>query len=62
VDRVERLIFEDRVEDFVFVVTAERRLAEQHLVDEDTEGPPVDCSTVSLFEDDLEISNRLQFV
>lgn len=53
VDRVQRLVFQDGVEDFILVVTAEGRLTQEHLVDEDTKGPPVDCPSVSLLEQDL---------
>ena len=52
-DRVERLVLQDGVENFVLVVTAERRLPEEHLVHEDAERPPVDCATVPLLEQDL---------
>jgi len=53
VDRVERLIGENGVVDFVFVFTAEGRLLEEHLVDEDTKRPPVDRTTVLLIEENL---------
>lgn len=53
VDRVERLVFEDGVEDLLLVVALERALTEEHLVDEDAKGPPVDRATVALLEEDL---------
>ena len=52
-DGVERLIFEDGVEDFVLVVTAEGGLPEKHLVHQHTKRPPIDGSAVTLFEEDL---------
>jgi hypothetical protein len=48
VDRVEGLICENGVVDFVFVLAAEGRLLQQHLVDQDTKGPPVDRSAIFL--------------
>lgn len=48
VNRVQRLISENCVVDFVFVFSSEGRLLEKHLVDQNTERPPVDCSTVLL--------------
>ena len=53
-DGVERLIGENSVVDFVFVFTTEGRLLEEHLVDEDTECPPVDGATVLLVQENLE--------
>jgi hypothetical protein len=53
VNRVERLVSEDSVVDFIFVLAAEWRLLKKHLIDEHTEGPPVDSSTVFLVEKDL---------
>jgi hypothetical protein len=48
VDRVQRLVGKDSVIDFVFVFTAEWRLLEKHLVDENAKCPPVDCAAVLL--------------
>jgi hypothetical protein len=56
VDGVERLIGENGVVNFVFVFTAEGRLLEEHLVDEDTECPPVDGAAVLLVQENLEES------
>lgn len=53
VDRVEGLISQNSVVDFFFIFTAEGRLLEQHLVDQYTECPPVDSTTVLLVEQDL---------
>jgi len=53
VDWVEWLVGEDGVVDFVFVFATEGRLLEEHLVDEDAEGPPVDCAAVFLVQQDL---------
>jgi hypothetical protein len=53
VDRVQRLILENGVKDLVLVVSTEGRLTEQHLVDEDSERPPIDSAAVALLEDDL---------
>ncbi len=56
VDRVERLVREDGVVDLVLVLAAERRLLQQHLVDEHAKGPPVDGPAVALVEQDLALS------
>jgi hypothetical protein len=48
VNGVKRLIGENGVVYFVFVFTAEGRLLKKHLVDEDTECPPVDSAAVLL--------------
>lgn len=53
VDWVEGLVGENGVVDLVFVFAAERRLLEEHLVDEDAKGPPVDCAAVFLVKEDL---------
>jgi hypothetical protein len=58
VDRVQRLVLEDRIEDLVLVVAAERRLAEEHLVDENAKRPPVDGAPVALLEEDLECGDQ----
>lgn len=55
VDWVEWLVSENGVVDFVFVFSTEGGLLKEHLVDEDTEGPPIDCATVFLVEQDLPI-------
>lgn len=52
-DRVERLVLKDRVKDLILVVSPERRLAQEHLVDEYPKRPPVDGPAVALLEDDL---------
>lgn len=54
VDRVQGLVGENGVVDLVLVFAAEGRLLEEHLVDQDAEGPPVDCAAVFLVEQDLE--------
>lgn len=53
VDRVQRLVLQDGIKDLVLVVATERRLPEEHLVDEDSKRPPIDRTTVPLFENDL---------
>lgn len=50
---VEWLVGENGVVDFVFVFTTEWGLLEEHLVDENTEGPPVHCTTVLLVKQNL---------
>lgn len=55
VDGVEGLVGEDGVVDFVFVFAAERRLLQQHLVDQNAEGPPVDGTAVLFVEENLRI-------
>ena len=57
VDRVQRLVLEDRIKDLVLVIPAEGRLAQQHLVDEHAKRPPVDRTAVALLEDNLSRSN-----
>ena len=53
VDGIQRLIRENGIVDFVFIFTAERRLLEKHLVDEDTKGPPIDGPAISLIQENL---------
>jgi hypothetical protein len=55
VDRIERLISKDGVIDFVFVLAAEGRLLEQHLVNQHAKGPPIDGPTVLLVEQNLHL-------
>ena len=52
-DRIQRLVLKDRVKDLVLVVAAERRLAQEHLVQQNAKRPPVNCTTVALLEQDL---------
>ena len=52
-DRVEGLVRQDGVVDLVFVLAAEGRLLQEHLVDQHAEGPPVDGAAVFLVEEDL---------
>lgn len=60
VDGVEGLIFQDRVKDFIFVLSTEWGLAEEHFVDEDTKGPPIHGAAIFGFEKNLKIHQRLQ--
>jgi hypothetical protein len=53
-DGVERLVSENGVVDFVLIFASEGGLLEEHLVDEDTECPPVDCAAVLLVQENLE--------
>ena len=53
VDGVKGLVSQNSVVDFFFVFAAEWRLLEQHLVDQYTECPPVDSTTVLLVEQNL---------
>jgi hypothetical protein len=53
VDGIERLIRKDSVVDFILVFTTEGRLLQEHLVDEDTERPPVNRATILLIEQNL---------
>ena len=52
-DRVKGLVGQDGVVDFVFIFAAEGGLLEEHLVDEDAEGPPVDGAAVLFVQEDL---------
>lgn len=60
--RVERLIFQDCIEDFILVISPERRLTEQHLVRQDTKRPPVDSTSVPLLEQDLKDGRKSAIV
>lgn len=53
VDGVERLIGKDSIVNFILIFTTERRLLQKHLVDKDTEGPPVNCATILLIKQNL---------
>jgi hypothetical protein len=55
VNGVKGLIGENGIVDFVFVFTAEGRLLQQHLVDEHTKCPPVDCAAVLLVQKNLQL-------
>ena len=48
----------DGGKEFLFIFTVERRLADQHLVEEDTVGPPVDTLTVRLIQNDLKAKRK----
>jgi hypothetical protein len=48
VDGVERLIGENGIVNLVLVLTTEGGLLEEHLVDENTECPPIDSAAVLL--------------
>lgn len=52
-DRVQRFVCKNGVVDFIFVLTAEWRLLEKHLVDEDAERPPIHCPAVLLIQKNL---------
>ena len=56
--RIQRFIFEDGIKDFVLVFATERRLAQQHLVNQYTERPPIDCTPIALFEQDLKANGQ----
>jgi hypothetical protein len=60
VDGVQRLIGQDGVIDLVFILSAERRLLQEHLVDENSECPPIHSAAVLLVKEDLakSISSR----
>ena len=53
VDGVKGFVGEDGVVDFVFVFAAEWGLLEEHLIDENAKGPPVDGATIFLVEKNL---------
>lgn len=54
VDRIQRLVRKNRVVDLIFILTAERRLLKEHLVDQHTERPPVHRTSVSLIQENLQ--------
>lgn len=43
---IANFVVDNRVENFFFVVTREWRFANEHLEDENSQAPPVDCSRV----------------
>lgn len=43
----------DGSKEFLFVFAVERWLADQHFVEKDTVGPPVDATSVRLVQNDL---------
>lgn len=51
--RVEWVIHTDRLEKLLFILAMERRLANKHLIQEDTKGPPVNGGVVLLPQQDL---------
>ena len=51
--RVPDLVVDDAVEHLLFVVARKRRLADQHLEDEDAEAPPVDRARVRRLRQDF---------
>lgn len=53
-NRVKGLIGQNGIVDFVLILTTEWRLLKKHLVDEDTERPPIDGPSVLLVQKDLE--------
>jgi hypothetical protein len=53
--RIQRFVREDGVVDFVLVLASERRLLQEHLIDEYTKGPPVYSTTVFLVKKDLHL-------
>jgi hypothetical protein len=48
-DGVKRLIFENSIKDFIFIVSSEWRLTKQHFISQDSESPPINSSSVTLF-------------
>ena len=52
-NRIQRLILEDRIENLILVVSSERRLTKQHLVNQHSKRPPIYRSSVALFQNDL---------
>lgn len=52
-NRVERLVCQDGVVNFVFVFTSEWRLLKEHLVDKNPKGPPVHSASVFLIQQNL---------
>lgn len=52
-NRVKGLVGEDSIVDLVFVLAAEGRLLEQHLVYQNAKCPPIYCTTVLFVEQDL---------
>lgn len=60
--RVEWVIHADRLEKLLFILAVERRLANKHLIQEDTKGPPVNGGVVLLPQQYLpkERSNKVR--
>lgn len=53
VDGIQRLVGENGVIDFVLILTTEGGLLKKHLVDKDTECPPIDSTSVLLIQENL---------
>lgn len=52
-NRVKRLICQNRIVDFILILTTERRLLKKHLVNEDAERPPINRPAVLLIQENL---------
>ena len=50
---IQWFVRQDRIVYLVFVLASERRLLEQHLVDQDAKGPPIYRSTILLVQQNL---------
>lgn len=53
VDRIKWLVRKNSVVDLVFILTAEWGLLKEHLVNEYTECPPVNCASIFLIQENL---------
>jgi hypothetical protein len=53
VNGVERLIGENGIVNFILIFTTERRLLQEHLVDENTERPPINSPSILLVQQNL---------
>ena len=53
VDGIEGLISKDGIVDLILIFTAERRLLQEHLVDKNTKGPPINSSAILLVQQNL---------
>lgn len=59
VNGVKRLICKNGIVDFILVLTTEGRLLQKHLVDEDTERPPINRAAILLIKQNLKSVSKL---
>lgn len=56
---VKNIVVKNRFEEVIFVVGLERRLSRHHFVHENTQSPPVNCSSIGQLLKDL-FKNKLK--
>jgi len=53
VDGIQNLVLQNSLKDFIFVVSTEGRLSQQHFVNQHAKGPPIHCATILLLAQNL---------